>query len=948
MAVGTIGRATEPRAIHPSLKQLAIGFVGALAFGLLAWFSVELTRGESRIAAVWLPNALALAALLRFSIKHEWLLFVALFLANVTANLIGGDIPLVAMGLAAGNMLEIAIALVLVRRWCGRHPDIMNIKKMGWFVIAATVLAPAISATIATLVLHVTGPDVISNWSRWAITDGLSMLVIAPCAMIAIDSWRTRQRPSRLRALEWSAITMIGTTLTIAIFAQTSYPFLFFVGPIVVLHAFRLGALGTAFSIIKIAVIATVFTSFGTGPINLTDGPMSAKLMVLQTFLASAFVIGIPVAAVLQRRKRIMRALDTGKRELDLLASNITDAVMRFDRNAICTYASPSVLEVLDREPSDLIGKPASAKLHPDARSEIVELERQLLEGEIEKKRITYRRLRNTEGGSPVYIEADCATIYDPETGERDGFVVSARDVTNRVELERQLVRARNHAEAAARAKSEFLANMSHEIRTPMNGVLGFAELLLQGDPNSEQKRQIELIVQSGRSMMMLLNDILDLSKIEAGHVKIDRAPVDLHKLLSECVDLHRANAERKGLRLAFDFLGPEPDGGNHWISTDSLRVRQIVLNLIGNAVKFTGNGFVRVNYKFDWEGFCVEVSDSGVGIGQERLESIFHPFTQAEGDVARRFGGTGLGLTISRQLAELLGGRIEVRSEAGVGSTFTLHLPAEPAVAESGLGKVEAEIFLDSLPHGSRILLAEDHDVNRLLVTEMLERCGQNVAVAHDGNEAISMVFDGLLRGKPYDLVLMDVQMPECDGYAATEAIRAEAIGPDLLPIIALTANAYPEDIAAARASGMQAHLAKPLDFAELARVLQRWLPTRIVDESRSTPVVRCEEEYGAAKPGRSPELVKRWLERRCEAVDAVRNAMEGGLLSELEHRERLARLVHKLAGTAAMFDEEELGLQASELERALKGDSSIVEREALAESLLETADRVERSFPQ
>ena len=373
--------------------------LGAAAFGALAWLSVEITRVEGRVAAVWIPNALALAVLLRFRVRHLWAVFPALFAANSLANLAGGDGAVMATGLAFANLIEIAVALVLVRRWCGRHPNILDVPVMGWFAVGAAMLAPALSGTFALMVLEVTGPAALSSWTRWVVTDGLSMLVIAPCVMIFIDSWRTRHRPSRREAMEWTAMVMIGTGLTVAIFAQTSYPFLFFAGPIVVLHAFRLGALGTAFSVLKVAVIATVFTSLGMGPINLTDGSMSEKLMVLQTFLASAFVIGIPVAAVLARRKRIIQALDKGKRELDLLASNITDAVLRFDRNAICTYASPSVRDVLAREPGDFLGKPASAKLHPEASESIKALETGLLNGTIEKERVTYRRYNDAPDG---------------------------------------------------------------------------------------------------------------------------------------------------------------------------------------------------------------------------------------------------------------------------------------------------------------------------------------------------------------------------------------------------------------------------------------------------------------------------------------------------------------------------------------------------------------------
>ena len=268
-----------------------------------------------------------------------------------------------------------------------------------------------------------------------------------------------------------------------------------------------------------------------------------------------------------------------------------------------------------------------------------------------------------------------------------------ARDVTERVELELLLTRARRHAENAAQAKSDFLANMSHEIRTPMNGVLGFAELILQGDLAADQRRFAEMIVQSGRSMMMLLNDVLDLSKIESGQFAIDRAPVDLHASLADCAALHRPAAEKKGLVLEFFRDGGGGDGPDcrpdalrrPWAMTDGLRLRQIMLNLIGNAVKFTETGHIRISYRLLPGEVQVVVSDSGIGISPARLETIFNPFTQGEAETARRYGGTGLGLSISRQLAALLGGRITVDSVPGKGSCFTLFGARHAGAAHHG-----------------------------------------------------------------------------------------------------------------------------------------------------------------------------------------------------------------------------------------------------------------------
>jgi CheY-like chemotaxis protein/HPt (histidine-containing phosphotransfer) domain-containing protein len=355
------------------------------------------------------------------------------------------------------------------------------------------------------------------------------------------------------------------------------------------------------------------------------------------------------------------------------------------------------------------------------------------------------------------------------------------------------------------------------------------------------------------------------------------------------------------------------------------------------------------------------------------------------------------LGLAISRQLAELLEGNLHVASEPGLGSTFTISLPYEPAqsrpepLMHQPTGEAETHL------QPAHILLAEDHDINRMLVTAMLERCGQHVTIARDGEQAIEAVLEAHSQSRPFDLVFMDIQMPGCDGYTATRAIRAEGIRASQLPIIALTANAYPEDIAAAREAGMQGHLAKPLAFADLVKALERWLPVRIVEEPETAPIDIGDEAVlrpqalkedcvraalpnslgqlasspetkrasksspssrSAPKPAptpaptpshtpshtpqivHSPSLVERWQVRRQETLDAVSAALRDAALTG-DQAEALAKLVHTLAGTAGMFGEGELGECATTLERALLSDSPIIERQQLAQQLLDVAQR-------
>lgn len=907
--------------------------LGAL-FGMLAYLSVEFTRAESRIAAIWAPNAIAIALLLRFRFKREQLLIASLWVGNTAANALGGDPLGSAAALAACNAIEIQLAIALARRWCGNSPQMRDFGELAKFLAAVALIAPMVSAVLATITLAPGISAMLPTWGKWAITDGLGTAIIAPGLMVLIDALRKPIEASRSRVLEWAIVLVGGALVNSAIFYQQGFPFLFLSGPVILLHAFRLGAAGTAIGMAITAGISIIMTSAGHGPVNLVQSDLTTKLIVLQTYLASTFLMGLPIAAMLAGRDRAIRELATKQQELSLLADNITDAIIQYDNNGHCVYASRSVETVMGDKAADFIGKRAGERIHPDSVSTMLGVERRLLEGKSETERFTFRRLNDDARGRPVYIEADCALMRRAPDEAPSGIVVSARNISHRVELEYQLTRARRLAEAAAQGKSEFLANMSHEIRTPMNGVLGFAELLADAELPPEQKHHADLIVQSGKSMMMLLNDILDLSKIEAGHVTIEREATDLGELIHECVRLHQASASKKQLQLSCE--GPE---NGPYIVTDGLRLRQILLNLLGNAVKFTEKGSIILRHTIRDGRVLIEVEDTGIGISSERLSHIFEPFEQGENDTSRRFGGTGLGLTISRQLAELLDGHLDVASEAGVGSCFTISIPHEAART-----KPETHDELSQPDRGmplepAHILLAEDHDINRMLVTAMLERCGQRVTIARDGEEAIEAVLEAYSQSQPFDLVLMDVQMPGCDGYSATRAIRAEGIRASQLPIVALTANAYPEDIAAAREAGMQGHLAKPLAFAELVKALERWLPVRIVETQDAMPMQpAAESKPRAPSLVHSPSLVERWEVRRRETLDAVGAALRDSTLSG-DQAEPLAKLVHTLAGTAGMFGEVELGESASALERALKNGSSDEDRQHLAKKLLDVA---------
>ncbi|HYH22645.1 MAG TPA: PAS domain S-box protein [Azospirillum sp.] len=444
------------------------------------------------------------------------------------------------------------------------------------------------------------------------------------------------------------------------------------------------------------------------------------------------------------------------------------------------------------------------------------------------------RILEAREAGRPVWVEILCyrkdgrpfwaklnaSPVHDAE-GHLQAFVSVIDDVTARKEDERALVRARIEAEAANRAKDDFLAAMSHEIRTPMNGVVGFADLLLGTPLDDRQRRYATHVRDAGRALLTVIDDILDFSRIEAGTLELRAVDVPIRELMAGCEAMVRADAAAKGLALDVAVAPEVPER----LRGDPDRLRQVVLNLLGNAVKFTERGSILVNVTRvedapdgspapDGARLMVRVSDTGIGIPEDRQAQLFHRFVQID----RTRGGTGLGLAISRRIVERMGGAIGVQSRPGIGSTFwfTVALPAagraDPGEGTAGGGR-----------RAARVLVAEDLAMNRELAVTLLRNAGHAVEAVEDGRAAVEAV-----RGGAWDLVLMDVQMPVMDGLEATRAIRALPPPAGTIPILAMSAGALPPEVARCHAAGMDGHVAKPIERDDLLEAVDRALAAR------------------------------------------------------------------------------------------------------------------------
>ncbi len=505
-----------------------------------------------------------------------------------------------------------------------------------------------------------------------------------------------------------------------------------------------------------------------------------------------------------QQRETRRLAL-VAKRALDSIIMSDTQGRILWVNEGFTRMTGYSLEQVIGRRPADFLNGPDTSLATSD------EIANAIADGRSHRAEI----INYTATGKRIWVETNIAPVFD-QNGKMEMVIAIERDITIAKQREQELAEATVAAEQGERAKSEFLASMSHEIRTPMNGIIGMADMLTKEDLTKDQKLYVSTIRNSAEALLTIINDILDFSKLSAGQPTIAPVTFELGECIEGVIDLLGPQARQKKLQLNYSTVGDLPE----YARGDDGRLRQILMNVIGNALKFTEKGSVSVKagttVKDNAMTLRIDVSDTGIGIAPNRINQIFEQFAQADAATTRRFGGTGLGLAISRLLARAMGGDITVNSEVGKGSCFTVLLEMETATPEPATDNQLVDLPAAEAFAGLSVLLAEDNKTNRLVVRKFLQDYPLTLIEARNGREAIEMTRDNIP-----DIILMDMSMPEIDGLDATRIIRGLPVPQPT--IIALTANAYDSDRDACMNAGMDSFLSKPVRRAQLMREIAR-----------------------------------------------------------------------------------------------------------------------------
>ncbi len=672
-----------------------------------------------------------------------------------------------------------------------------------------------------------------------------------------------------------------------------------------------------------------------------TTNPLDALAMALERSHALAVALGNARDRETFQQQWGQRASTAEQLNmLSLVIGKTRNAISIMDHSGSISWVNHAFVQMTGYSLAEAAGKKFGDLLFgPSTDPGVV---RQFQQAFQQAAELTCDVLQYRRDGQTLWAECNVMPVTD-STGALRQWIAIATDITKRRQTEEALRQAKETAEANSRAKSDFMANLSHEIRTPMNVIMGMTDLVLNTDLSAAQRGYLETVQLSAEGLLQLLNEILDLSKIEAGKFQVEHIDFDLPQLIRDTVRAMHGRAREKNLKLSAVLAEDLP----RFVRGDPVRLRQILLNLISNAIKFTPQGEVNVVAESPWQrdddvGLHCQVCDTGIGIPADRLDKIFESFTQVDASTTRRFGGTGLGLTITAELVRLMQGRIWVQSREGAGSTFHFALPLKrgtpPAITDaSRVGAQKRSPPSSSATCPLRILVADDHEANRHLVTTILSKRGHQCLEAASGHEAVQIA-----QHQPLDVVLMDVQMPDMDGFAATAAIRQQERETGRhLPIVALTAHAMAGDEQRCLAAGMDAYMAKPLRPRDLVGLVETLANTTARQEGNSADAVAKAD----ARPLFSFDVA---LESLDNDDDLLRQQMQffvndgPKLVEQIRHaiaerdQHSLEIAAHRLKGLLARYAFHDASGLAYDLEQMGK-------QQALTDQAAESADRLE-----
>lgn len=842
---------------HPGqmvMLNLGIALVMYLVLTLNLSF---LTLAAGVGAPIWIAAGLAIALLGVWGNGTLPGLAVGVMLFNLNRYLQTPEQSFLWSVMILNQLLEFWLGARFLRRYTRCSPGFESLRDVLVFISLVATVPAAISATVAMLALRILaelpGAQMMTLWQTWFISNATGILVIAPLFLC----WSDRRCAQPYRRRDWlhiSVITGLATLIAYIAFFR-DYPIEYSLLPLLGWATFRFGWREVTSLVTLMTTLAIIGTAQGMGTFARPSVAMS--LVLLQSFISVIALSALVLCALVQERTATQRQLEQYNQELERRVAERTASLNQsqrdlsrqqtFLRNVIDT--NPSLIEVRDmsdrfvlanRSLAEFYGTSVEALIgctseeltqlppNPEANSSQGPVKDPLLDD----VRIYEKVIANAAGEERYfYCLEKPLFLQGSETETRHYLLNVATDISDRKATEQALEQAREAADLANRAKSEFLANMSHELRTPLNGILGYAQILKR-NPHSEQQRQgIEIIHQCGSHLLTLINDILDLSKIEARKMELHLSDIYFPAFLTGVSEICQIKAEPKGLAWQYQVVTPIPEA----VRTDEKRLRQVLINLLGNAVKYTEAGQVTfqvavIEHLDEAVKVRFEIRDTGVGMSQEQLERIFQPFEQV-GRAREMAEGTGLGLTISQKIVHLMGSQIQVQSQINQGSTFVFDLVfplAQEWVAPSmtRYGKI-----LGYQGPRRRILVVDDRPENRSVVRSLLEPLGFGMLEAADGYEG----YDCALAQQP-DLILTDLVMPDSDGFELIQRLRGLSEFRSL-PIIVSSASVFEEDRDRSLEFGGSAFLPKPIQAEELFNLLQQLLQLDWQYEAIETP---------------------------------------------------------------------------------------------------------------